>query len=177
MPTDNGNTSQQPEKPGEQQTPTTWETWLEAAPAEVKTLYEEHTAGLLSTVRATRAEREALKDQVKELLPKAEKGSEMESRLNETLSKLEATERRAIFVEEAVKPSIGCRNPKAAYALAVADNLFTRSGSPDWDAIKEAAPELFGVVAPPAKPGAGTGQPSPEADDMNARIRKAAGRS
>lgn len=166
-------TSPQEQEPGK----ATWETWLETAPAEVKALYEEHTAGLLSTVRATRAERDSLKAQIKEMLPKAEKGSEMETRLTETLSKLEATERRATFIEEAVKPSIGCRNPKAAYALAVADNLFTRSGSPDWDAIKEAAPELFGVGAPPAKPGAGTGQPSPEANDMNARIRKAAGRS
>jgi hypothetical protein len=116
-----------------------------------------------------------LKNQVKELLAKSEKGSENEKALTETLLKLEATERRATFVEEAVKPGIDCRNPKAAYAYAVTVDAFDRKGNPDWALLKREIPELFGKSSPPAHGGSGTEIP-PQANDINSMIRRAAGR-
>ena len=165
-----------PNQQGEQnvEKPETFEAILEKDP-KIKELYEQHTASLLNTVKATRDERDGLKGQVKDLLAKSEKGSENERMLTEALQKLEATERRATFVEEAVKPGIDCRNPKATYALAVTIDAFDRKGNPDWALLKKEAPELFGKITPPAHGGSGTETP-PEAKNINDMIRRAAGR-
>ena len=174
MPDENANqaTNQQGDENNEQ--PASFEAILEKDP-KIKELYEQHTASLLNTVKATREERDGLKSQVKDLLAKSEKGSENEKALSETLAKLEATERRATFVEEAVKPGIDCRNPKAAYALAVTVEAFDKRGNPDWALLKKEAPELFGKSSPPAHGGSGTETP-PQANDINSMIRRAAGR-
>lgn len=174
MPDENANqaTNQQGDENNEQ--PASFEAILEKDP-KIKELYEQHTASLLNTVKATREERDGLKSQVKDLLAKSEKGSENEKALSETLAKLEATERRATFVEEAVKPGIDCRNPKAAFALAVTIDAFDKKGNPDWALLKKEAPELFGKSSPPAHGGSGTDAP-PQANDINSMIRRAAGR-
>lgn len=155
--------------------PASFDEWIGKQTDEVKALYQSHVTGLQNTVKATRDERDALSKQIKDLLPKAEKGSEMEKSLTEFGAKLEAAERRAAFAEEAGKPEIGCRNPKAAYALAMADNLFDRRGNPDWSAIKSAAPELFGKAGTTGHAGNGTDENPPKAD-MNDFILRAAGR-
>lgn len=155
--------------------PIKFDEWLASQDEAVRTAYEEHITGLKATVRATRDERDGLAKQIKDLLPKAEKGSELEKSLTEFGAKLEAAERRAAFMEDAIKPGIDCRNPKAAFALAMADNLFTRSGAPDWKAIQEVAPELFGKYTPPGNAGTGTGAP-PKTTDMDTLIRQKAGR-
>lgn len=152
-----------------------FEAFLEKQPAEVKALYESHTSGLKNAVSATRKERDDLSRQVKELLKSAEKGSDLERQLNEFQGKLDSAERRASFAEDAIKPEIGCTNVKAAFAIAQADDLFTRSGSPDWEAIKRAAPELFQKPGTAGNAGAGTNQGQPK-EDMNSIIRRMAGR-
>ena len=157
-----------------EEAPASFEAILEKDP-KIKELYEQHTASLLNTVKATREERDGLKSQVKDLLAKSEKGSENEKALSETLAKLEATERRATFVEEAVKPGIDCRNPKAAFALAVTIDAFDKRGNPDWALLKKEAPELFGKSSPPAHGGSGA-DALPQANDINSMIRRAAGR-
>lgn len=149
--------------------------WIATQDATIKAAYAEHTQGLLNAVKATREERDALAKQIKDLLPKAEKGSELEKSLSELNTRLETAEKRATFLEAATQPGIDCRNPRAAYALAVAENLFTRQGLPDWDGLKKVAPELFGRVTPPANAGSGT-QAGPPATSMNDLIRRAAGR-
>lgn len=164
--TENGNQAQTFESFGK---------FIEKQPDEVKALYEKETSGLKNTVQATRQERDDLAKQIKELLPKAEKGSDVEKTLNETLGKLEAAERRATFAEQALQPGIDCKNIKAAYALAVSDDLFDRKGLPNWDAIKKEAPELFGKPAANGNAGAGTSQVT-TAQDINDLIRRAAGR-
>lgn len=153
----------------------TFEGWLEQQDEQIRGLYEAHTAKLTNAVKATRQERDDLAKQLKDLLPKAEKGSELEKSLADALGRIEQAERRAAFAEEAVKPEIGCRNPRAAYLLAQADNLFDRRGQPDWAAIKAAAPELFGAPGVKGNAGAGTSDKPPKAD-MNAYIRHMAGR-
>jgi hypothetical protein len=167
------NQVQTPENQGE--TPASFEAWMEKQDESTRALYENHINGLKTTVKTTRQERDDLAKQVREILPKAEKGSEFEKNLTETLLKLEATERRATFVEEAVKPGIDCRNPKAAYAYAVTVDAFDKKGNPDWELLKREVPELFGRSSPPAHGGSGTESP-PQANDINSMIRRAAGR-
>jgi uncharacterized protein len=158
--------------------PIKFDEWLEKQDEKVKTAYKEHTTGLQNTIKATREERDTLSKELKELLPKATKGSELEKSLTEALAKLEVADKRAVFAEEAVKPEIGCTNPKTAWLIAQADNLFDRRGNPDWTAIKAAAPELFGAKKQQSKAngGAGTGQDPPANNTMNDYILKAAGR-
>lgn len=154
--------------------PESFETWIGEQDETVKHLYEEHITGLRNTVKATRDERDSFKKQVEGALKEAEKGSQLEKSLSDTLSKLEVAERRATFFEDAIRPEIGCRNPKVAYALAVAEDLFGRNGAPDWNTIKATAPELFGTTTTRANAGNGTEQPL-KAQDMNLIIRQKAG--
>lgn len=158
------------------ETPASWDEWFTAQPESIKVLYQQHTAGLQNTVKATRDERDTLARQIRELSAKAEKGSELERSLAEMQGSLEQANRRADFFAEAGKPEIGCRNSEAAFILASAKNLFTRNGAPDWAAIKAAAPELFGAPSVNAHAGSGTQAPTAKAN-FNEMIRQAAGRS
>ena len=122
-------------------------------------------------------ERNDFSQQIKELAKKVEKGSELEKSLAEISAQLEETEKRASFLEQAILPSVQCRNPRAAWVIAQNEGHFDKAGRPNWDAIKAEAPELFGVVSANANAGAGTGNPPPKTQDMNAFIRAAAGRN
>ena len=161
---------------GQGETPRTWGEWLASQPENIKTLYQDHTSRFNADLAAVRQERNDLTRQFKELQGKAEKGSDTEKLLQQAQDQLSKAERRAAFAEEASSPAVGCLNIKAAYALATADDLFDRRGNPDWAALKVAAPELF------RKPGGsvdgGTAGNAVNAHgDMNAIIRRAAGRS
>ncbi len=161
--------------------PATYDAWLAQQPAEIKALVEGNIQGLRNTVQATRQERDAQAQKLADLTKALGKDTPEEAKrlLAEMASELEATNRRATFVEEAIRPEIGCSNPRAAFALAQAENLFDRRGNPDWAAIKQAAPQLFGgTQRPPAgNAGAGTGNPPSSKSSMNDWIRAAAGRS
>lgn len=148
--------------------------WLEAQPESIKNLVGGKVNQLHGELRAARDQRKEFADQLKELLPKAEKGSELERVLNETTTRLEQAEQRAAFYEEAGKPEIGCSNPKAAFLVASAEGLFSRRGEPDWTAIKAAAPELFARKVAPGNAGNGTQAPPVTQGDMNTWIRSAA---
>lgn len=137
----------------------------------VKELYEAHTSGLKTALDRERANTRSLADQLKSLQPKAEKGSELEKELSETLTRLEQAERKTVFLEEAVKPEIGCVNPKVAYALATSEEYFDDKGQPDWKQLKETAPELFRTTP---VTNAGT-RKKPASTDINAEIRRKAG--
>jgi hypothetical protein len=157
--------------------PVVFEDWIKAQDATIVAAYTEHTTGLQNAVKATRQERDDFAKQIKDLTGKAAKGSELEASLKDLSDKLEKSERRATFAEDAIKPEIGCSNPKAAFAIAQADGLFSKSGAPDWTAIKAAAPELF-VKKPPTPSGDG-GEGSrttpTTAKTMDDRIRASAG--
>ena len=164
---------------GAQSQPVAFDEWIQEQEAAVQTAYNEHVKGLRNTVQATRQERDGLSQQLAQLQAALGKNPEEAKRLIEQMTHdLETANRRAAFVEEAVRAEIGCTNPKAAYAMALTDNLFDRRGNPDWTAIKSAAPELFGGRSgiPAGNAGAGTGQ-APQAGGMNEYIRRAAGRS
>ena len=162
--------------PGSTLPPPTWDSFLDAQDDETKALYASHSEGLLNTVKATRTERDALAKQIKKLAAEQDEGSDARKELDSMSERLEQSERRATFLEEAFKPEVQCRNPKAAWLLAEAGDHFDRRGNPHWDAIKAAAPELFGVKIAKANAGDGTGNPPASAKDMNKWIRTVAGR-
>lgn len=152
--------------------PFSFDEWLEEQPDHVKQGYEGHTSGLKTALETERSQRKALASELKKLSGQAEKGSEAEKALGEMSSRLEQAEQRVAFMEEAIRPEIGCSNPKAAFLVAQADNLFKRSGEPDWAAIRAAAPELFGTrKTPPGNAGSGNGSPPAQKADMNSWIR------
>lgn len=153
----------------------TFDTWYASLDAPLKGLVDSHVSGLKTALTSERSERTTLSRRIGELQKVADKGSDMERQLADLQGALAATERRAAFVEEGIRPEIGCTNVKTAYALAVSDNLFDSRGRADWNAIKTAAPELF------RKPGLGSvdggaGQHQAPKLDMNTIIRRAAGR-
>lgn len=165
--------NQQQQNQQQQTQAKTWDELLKGMPEEVQKSYTEHTQGLQNTVKATREERDELRTQMADALKKVEKGSELETSLTTALSKLDLAEKRANFAEQAIKPEIGCRNVKAAFALATASDLFKKNGDPDWEFIKKEAPELFGSPVPDGNPGNGTGQDGTPLT-MNELIRAAA---
>jgi len=174
--TGNTNTGDQNADKGTANVPGNYDEWFEAQEAGVKALLTNRFTALQNTVKATRDERDAFKGQIQDLASKVEKGSEVEQQLSSLAQKLEVTERRASFMEQAMKPEVSCRNPAAAWALATTmDEGFTKKGLPDWQAIKAAAPELFGVRVPNAHGGDGTGD-KPGKTNMNDLIRRKAGR-
>lgn len=163
------------ETPEQGNSPASFEDWLLEQPEQVQALAGKHTQGLKSALDAERQQRKDLAKQLKELERTAEQGSEAARTLGEMSAKLEAAERVAAFYRDALQPEIGCANPRAAFLVAQADGLFTRSGEPDWKAIRAAAPELFRQRAT-ANGGVSNTQP-PKASGMNEFIRAAAGRS
>jgi len=174
-----GQASQQTQQQTNQQTSQqaakrVWDEVLKGLDPEDQKLYAEDVAGLKATVQSTRDERDGFEKQLKALLPKVEKGSETEKALQEALGGLEKTNKRANFLEQAIKPEIGCQNPKAAYAVALQYDLFKKNGDPDWEAIKKETPESFGSQIPESNGGSGT-KSTETPVDFNTLIRQATG--
>lgn len=134
----------------------TFEAWLDSQSDEIKTRFEEQTQGLRSALKSERENVRSLSAQLNELKGAAEKGSELEQQITALQVKLQESERHARFIDSA--NGAGCTNAKAAYKLAKADDtLWRRDGSPDWEAIKETAPEFFQKpIKASGNPGSGT---------------------
>jgi len=159
----------------QQQQGMSYETWLEQQPTEVKRLLDTHTTGLKSALTGERTARSELAKQLREASVKLEKDSDARKGLEEASAKLELAERRMGFLEEGIKPEIGCTNPKLAWLVAQEGGLFDRHGGADWGAIRTVAPELFRKAGVGSADG-GAGQGKTAAFDMNTAIRRGAGR-
>jgi hypothetical protein len=159
--------------------PATWDEYVASLPEDQRTvvqgLYDTKNQSLLNTVKATREERDNMASDLRDAAKKAEKGSAAESQLLEKANALDEANKKADFFVEASEKQ--CKRPKAAWAIAKSDNLFNRSGLPDWTAIQTSAPELFGpAVKPKGKAGAGAGtEQAPEGQTINQFIRSASG--
>lgn len=166
------------ETPPPTQTPTDFPTWFETLDDGTKSLIEGHTSGLKKALDNERGSRKKLAEDLRAAQAAAEKGSQLEKDLTRLSSELEEAHRRAQFYEAA---PTDLTNSRLAWMLAVSDDLFTKKGDPDWEAIRKKAPELF--VSPKKVPAinAGSGSSSQSgttpAQSMNAFIRAAAGRS
>lgn len=159
--------------------PADFETWLNSADeklkATIKPLFDAHVSKLMNTVKETRRERDDFQKELRDAIKKLDAKSDEAKNLSGIADKLDEANKRADFYEEA--PANGCRNPKAAFALVKADNLYTRSGAVDWKSLKEVAPELFGEVSRlPRKKTAGEGTDKGQASSqtMNEWIRNKA---
>lgn len=155
-----------------------FDSWFGSLDDESKSLIESHTSGLKKALESERRSRKSLSDELKQAQARAEKGSELERSLQELTGKLDEANRRAQFFESA---PTDLANARLAWMLATADDLFTKTGEPDWEAIRAKAPEIFVQTkkAPSINAGSGNGtiQGTSPAQSMNAFIRAAAGRS
>lgn len=141
-----------------------------------KKLYETHTSGLKSALTSERDARKAEQVQLKDLIKKADKGSEVEIELNKQLEKSKKLERQAAFQESA--HTAGVRNLDLAFLAADSKALVDDKGACDFVKLKASFPELF-IAVGNANAGAGgnggavsTGKNAA----MNAMIRRASGR-
>jgi hypothetical protein len=186
MPDQNGPQGHQPDAPAgqgdasatPQDAPPAFEfdSWFSKLPPHEQEGLDTHVSALKNALESERAERKKFSKELRDVTAKAERGGEMEKTLGEMSTRLEQAEQRAAFYEEAGRAEIACSNPRAAYLVAQAEGLFTKRGDPDWQAIKAAAPELFGrKSAPPGNAGSGNGSP-PAEQSMNSYIRAATGR-
>lgn len=133
-----------------------YEQWIGEQSEEIKAGIEAHYQGILNTAKATRQERDDLDKKLKRLAKEVEVGSDAEKTISEMRGQLANETKRANFFEGANKQ--GIKNAKLAFALANTDNLYTDEGTPDWDKIKENAPELFNAQAINSNAGSGTNQ-------------------
>lgn len=157
-------------------TPPVFDDWLKTQDESTKALIGNRFTALENIVGATRKERDDLSAEMKRISKDLDEGSEAKKSVDALSAKLELSERRSSFLEEAIKPETQCRNPRAAWLLAISGDHFNRSGVPDWAAIKAEAPELFGKVVANANVGDGTDDEPPKSGSMNNFIRAAAGR-
>lgn len=164
--------------PVAEEKPANWEAYLATLPDDLKGLYETHTTGLRNTVQATRQERDALSRQLADITKALGKDPSEAKRLLEQMSAdLDSARLRADFYEAAGRPEIGCQNPRVAFLVAQDLGVIDGKGRVNWETLKAQAPELFQKRAPDGRAGVGTGTPPPARIDMNAMIRRAAGRS
>ena len=174
MPEENNTQPTTPGAPSETQ-PATWESILSELPEEAQAIYVQHTQGLKNALDAERQQRKDLAGQLREASSQLEAGSKARTDLEALQARLEETEKRADFVEQSVTQ--GVTNARLAYLAAQEFDTFDRRGNVQWDALKEAAPELFAQPAPArGNAGSGTSAPPNPAQDMNAYIRRMAGR-
>jgi len=152
----------------------TFDGWYGGLAEDVKGLLDGHVSGLKSALTDERNQRKELAKQLKEASGKLEQGSEARKSLDALTANLDEATSRADFYEAA--SVAGVKNLKLAY-LAAKDGGLIANGRIDFEALKTAAPELFGAVRPPAgNAGSGAGQEGAPAKSMNGFIRAAAGR-
>jgi len=154
--------------------PLTFEKWVEAQDESVRGLLDSHTKNLKSALETEREMRKTFEKQIKELVTKAEKGSEAEKQLTEFSAQLELLERRANFAESASRE--GVTNPKALFTLAAAGEFFDKKGNADFAGLKKEYPEFFAKPVPQGNAGEGANSPAAQTS-MNDLIRRGAGRS
>lgn len=172
-PAPEGQSATPPENEGAK--PLDFDEWIKGQDESVKGLITTRFQNLENAAKARREERETLANQFKEL--KKSKDEELRTAIDEMGIKLEDTERRASFLEEALNPALQVKNARALWLLAKSENHFKKNGAPDWDALRAEAPELFGIKTARANAGNDTENPPGPSKSMNAFIRSASGRS
>ena len=162
---------------GETPTWANYEEWLGQQSENVRKLVTEHFGGLKNALESERTERKKLAGDLKKAAAEMEAGSKARDALETTSARLEAAERQTVFYEQATRPEIGCTNVRLAYMAAREADAIDGKGRINWEVLKKDFPELFRKPAPPAaNAGTGTRTQPLTGFDMNAEIRKAAGR-
>lgn len=155
--------------------PATFEEWLTGQGDDAKSLVTGHIGKLQSALNDERTQRRALAKQIDDLSKQAEQGSQLRGQLEALSRDFEGASRKAAFYESAPAE---VTNLRLAWLVANDAELIDKDGRTNWAKLREAAPELFKRVTPPAN--AGTGAKQTGVDDgrsMNAYLRAASGRS
>jgi len=152
----------------------TYDTWYSELEPERQAMIDEHTQGLRGALDSEREQRKDLAGKLRDATAKLDEGSEARVQLEQIGADLDAANRRNDFYEAMADE--GCNNLKLAWLGALEIDAFDRKGNVDIGALTEAYPQLF--EKPPAPRGnAGSGtQSTPDAFNMDAMIRRAAGR-
>ena len=165
-----GNDSQQPA-----QDAATWESILAEMPDEQRGLYDQHISGMRNALEGEKERRRELSERLQAATNQLEAGSAVRQELEQMKAQLEETQKRADFATEAGSHAV--TNVKLAYLAAQEFDLFDRRGNVQWDELRNQAPELFTQPQPArGNAGSGTSAPPSQAQDMNAHIRRMAGR-
>jgi hypothetical protein len=165
-------TTQEAGKEAPGATPPTYDDWIAKQDPATKDLVTKRMEKLDATNKAIRKERDDMQGRfegVKKLF-----GSDPEKAKQE-MDKLsddyKAAQQRIEFLEDATREEIQCLNPAAAWLVAKGKNLFNSKGAPDWKAVREEAPELFGKRTVRTHGGDGTGDTTPKTATINDAIR------
>lgn len=165
-------------QPEQAAAPETWQAWLEGQPEEqravIARLHEAETQGLKSALKSEREARGGLEKQLREIGKQLDEGSEARKQLEAAASELQAAQQRVAFYENAPGDLV---NPKLAWLAAQEIGAFDQRGNVNWDAVKQAFPELFKKAVAVSAVNAGSGNAAPKPFDMNSALREAAGRN
>lgn len=155
--------------------PASFEEWLGGQADDVKSLVTGSIGKLQSALNDERTQRRTLAKQIDDLSKQAEQGSQLRAQLEKLSGDFEGASRKAAFYESAPAE---VTNLRLAWLVANDAELIDKDGRTNWAKLKEAAPELFKRVTPPANAGAGAKQAGvDDGRSMNAFIRAASGRS
>lgn len=166
-----------PSTPPEEITPPVYEEWVQTQPEPIKQMLSSWEGGLKSALTSERDARRSLERQVRELAGKAEKGSEIETRLTGLADQLSEAQTQNEFYDQASRR--GVRDLKLAWLAAKEAGAIDGRGRINWDTLEETYPLLFSKkIQPPGHAGSGThggngsGEGQPQVDrGMNAWIR------
>ena len=164
------------ENQGEQADVLEWETWHGSQTPEAQKLVAGHVSGLKTALGSERDARDKAESDLRAVAKELEDGSKAQKEVLRLADDNAAISAKADFYEDAHKS--GVTNLKLAYLVAKDDDLFDKRGNVNFEKMKEANPELFGrKIIPDVGAGDGTGsRDMPKKVDMNAMIRKKAGR-
>ena len=155
-------------------TPEEFAEFLKAQPPEARKAYDEHTLNLRQSIERERESNKTLRRDLKTIAAQAE-GHTKED-LDALSEKLAVADQRIDFYRLALRE--GVPNVDLAWLAAREIGAFDKHGAPDFSTLKAQYPELFPARRKPAaQAGAGTNGESPQATDMNAFIRRSAGRA
>lgn len=143
-----------------------FDAWREGLDHAERDLLDDHLAALRHRLADSRhAGDEAASHEAVEAL---------QAQLADTRGELAASRTMARVFQEAMRPDVMCRHPRLALLAAQDDGLLDDQGGPDWAALRARYPSLFAPAD--AHPGDGAHRPPAPTADMNAYIRRAAGR-
>lgn len=155
-------------------TPEEFAEWLRAQPEDARAAYDTHTRSLQSGLERERETNKTLRRELKTIAAQAEGATKQD--LDALSERLAVADRRIDFYRLALRE--GVPNVDLAWLAAQEIGAFDKHGVPDFQTLKAQYPELFPQRRKPAaQAGAGTNGETPSSTDMNAFIRRSAGRT
>jgi hypothetical protein len=153
-------------------TPDEFAEWLKARPVEERAVYDSYTRSLQESVSRERESNKTLSRELKAIAARGDGATKEE--LDALSEKLTVADRRIDFYRLALRE--GVPNVDLAWLAAREVGAFDKHGAPDFSMLKAQYPELFPKRRPAAQAGAGANGEAPLTSDMNAFIRRSAGR-